>query len=800
MTEHITDTAVAGRSLTNALMSHSAIYSVDYYQREYAWTIKEVRELLEDLHYKFKESYSEGDNPKSTIGYTQYFLGSYVLSRKDGKDYIIDGQQRLTTLTLLFLAIYHLSNDYNHILYDAKRHVLASSEDEDIEFRISIKEREETMTALLERRESKDLSNNPSNKLLVENYAYIEEYMREHFDIDLLRIFSKWLSNRVLMVSITAYKDSEAYTIFEAMNDRGKELSHLDMLKGYLLSLVEHDRLEEAMEIWRRISQCFEGNLENFSKFIVDVLRARWATSTSQTVSKRSSKSSNKAVKNDWSEIQSHYHRFLKENRFREGIEIKDSSDVIKLLKDLEYYSHLFMFLEEKKKNLSSGYEEIYYLNSLGIPYLDLFFYSLIEPYDTVKDRDLKIKIISKFLNIRAGVYSWNSLDSANDSNASTYLVRLAERFKKIDEYKDYNMLVWFLYNELNTKMNRPLRNNGWGKFEATNAPCLSPTRTKVSIKNQIFYLLANFSSFLENKNTGNNIFSEFYENKHEIEHVIAANIDVNEGYFTDQESLDKYRNYIGALGLLPKRINSSYNDMSYSEKSKKYPHNNLFLGSLSRDMYNANGTFANKPGLNSMISENRSLSGLFKSYDKFSTKPILERNELCAELASIIWNVEDIADYRDKTVFETMDSLNEYVGSELPEDEYEEGDTEIINNYSVGTTLYYINDQTYVEGVFTGGNKIRLTTVIKGSYRGDFSKSAQENFKYFHSTYTEIMKNAIRNSDGKTYNWNGSIENVPIKMLINLAHSKVVGGHVTLEKIKVLSDGNTMNGVSSLF
>ena len=91
MTEHITDTAVAGRSLTNALMSHSAIYSVDYYQREYAWTIKEVRELLEDLHYKFKESYSEGDNPKSTIGYTQYFLGSYVLSRKDGKDYIIDG-------------------------------------------------------------------------------------------------------------------------------------------------------------------------------------------------------------------------------------------------------------------------------------------------------------------------------------------------------------------------------------------------------------------------------------------------------------------------------------------------------------------------------------------------------------------------------------------------------------------------------------------------------------------------------------------------------------------------------------
>ena len=74
-------------------------YSIDYYQREYKWNTKQVQELIEDLTRRFYEDYRETHERSEVSGYGQYFLGSIVISsKKDGK-FIIDGQQRLTTLT-----------------------------------------------------------------------------------------------------------------------------------------------------------------------------------------------------------------------------------------------------------------------------------------------------------------------------------------------------------------------------------------------------------------------------------------------------------------------------------------------------------------------------------------------------------------------------------------------------------------------------------------------------------------------------------------------------------------------------
>src|SRR5437764_1089216 len=81
-------------------------YSLDYYQREYVWEEKQIQELLEDLFGKFAGAYEAAHEPWQVQNYPRYFLGSIVISEKDGERFIIDGQQRLTSLTLLLIFLH----------------------------------------------------------------------------------------------------------------------------------------------------------------------------------------------------------------------------------------------------------------------------------------------------------------------------------------------------------------------------------------------------------------------------------------------------------------------------------------------------------------------------------------------------------------------------------------------------------------------------------------------------------------------------------------------------------------------
>lgn len=106
----------------------NAKYKIDYYQREYKWKKENISALLEDLEGKFLQSYEEGHARAKVQGYPHYFLGSIVISRKSNQNFIIDGQQRLTSLTLLLIYLNHLQMgnsdsdrvDVNNFIYSEK--------------------------------------------------------------------------------------------------------------------------------------------------------------------------------------------------------------------------------------------------------------------------------------------------------------------------------------------------------------------------------------------------------------------------------------------------------------------------------------------------------------------------------------------------------------------------------------------------------------------------------------------------------------------------------------------------------
>ena len=90
------------------LLLQGVKYSIDYYQREYRWEAKQVRELLNDLTGVFLDDYQVGIARSVVKQFTHYFLGSIIISQKNSESFIVDGQQRLTTITLLLILLRNL--------------------------------------------------------------------------------------------------------------------------------------------------------------------------------------------------------------------------------------------------------------------------------------------------------------------------------------------------------------------------------------------------------------------------------------------------------------------------------------------------------------------------------------------------------------------------------------------------------------------------------------------------------------------------------------------------------------------
>ena len=86
-------------------------YTVDYFQREYSWEQKHIEQLVTDLTSTFLDVYEEGDSRTSVQHYNNYYLGPFVVSSRDGMKSIIDGQQRLTSLTLFLIFLNNLQKE-----------------------------------------------------------------------------------------------------------------------------------------------------------------------------------------------------------------------------------------------------------------------------------------------------------------------------------------------------------------------------------------------------------------------------------------------------------------------------------------------------------------------------------------------------------------------------------------------------------------------------------------------------------------------------------------------------------------
>jgi len=372
---------------------HSKKYSIDFFQREYKWEKKHIEQLLIDIEEAFISSYKLGDSIRDVSNYDSYYMGPLIFCEKSGVSSIIDGQQRLTSLTLLLIHINNLQKD--RIDKEPIDDLIFSRKHGRSSFNIDVPERFEILDSFYK---NKDFNINGISNITIHNiydrFQDIKEIFPDNLSSEKLPLFIDWLKEKLIFVEIVAYSDKNAFTIFETMNDRGYNLTPSEMLKGLLLSKVEKEEfLIELNEIWREnISKLHYFSRDEDLEFFRAWFRGQYAESM-----KRSTAAG--TAREDFEKIGTSFHRWVKENT--KTLKLKSEENYYYFVKsDFVFYSELYMRIKKMERYPIPGFELINYITnytvatSLSYP----LYLSSINKTDSEDVINNKLLIVANFM------------------------------------------------------------------------------------------------------------------------------------------------------------------------------------------------------------------------------------------------------------------------------------------------------------------------------------------------------------------------------------------------------------------
>lgn len=349
-------------------------YSLDVYQRDYRWSdekdYKIVTQLLIDIELRFENNLKFNKRSKSEDlpsilkdleeNFNPYFLNTVMLNEQGGNIYIVDGQQRLTTILLILIKLYHIGLEKSFVL-NVKKFIGEKIYEEDLasikHFKISNPDRNSIIQKIFECEEITDLDiTNITQLNLRDNYQIISRYFDSYF-FDKEGLFNSvkynyyvyYLLQKVLIIEQVIKHKEDVAMIFETANDRGKELEPHEVLKGMLLGVLDAEKKEECNTIWNEALKTFfskDENYKNVDVFFRTYFRAKYADNATQ-----------------YEQFSSKYHRNLLSNE--KIIKDLDRSNPLQIerfiKKDFVYFYKLFLEISDHAKlgtniNIASNY------------------------------------------------------------------------------------------------------------------------------------------------------------------------------------------------------------------------------------------------------------------------------------------------------------------------------------------------------------------------------------------------------------------------------------------------------------
>jgi len=598
-------------------------YQIDFYQREYRWETRHVEELMVDLTDRFLSFY-DPQHSRATDGpqYGHYFMGPIILSQKNGELYIIDGQQRLTTLTLLLIYLYHLQTVLNIDKPVKLDDFICSEVYGEVSFNINVPDREDVVKELYENSLRLDQNGyEGSSRNILQRYFELEglfpdELKNQHG----LLMFIDWLVYKVDLVEIVAYSDEEAYAIFESMNDRGLKLNPTEMLKGYLLANIDSDtKKSQANEIWKkRVQELVSIHKDEEADFFKNWLRAKYAKSVRA--------GSKGAVNQDYEKIGNEYHKWVRDQK--ELVGLNSSQDYWEFVNGkFDNFSRRYINILNLTKKYTPGFEAVYY-NAYNNFTLQLqLLLSPLRTSDNTEILNKKIKLVSTYIDYFIVRRAVNYLTLNYSALRYTMAILMMEiRDMPLDELHGY------LKNKA-----QETENYFDGSPEYSRRGIMGFGLNQWS-KRYIRYILARMTSYVEVQSGKPDKFvdysSPYIKKPYEIEHIWADHYDRHRDEFDNPIEFIDLRNQIGDLILLPKPVNQSLSDLSYQDKMPHYIKENLLAQSLHAQAYERNPDFV------TFIQS----SGLpFRPHETFRKDDIITRAMLYKRLCEKIWSIDKL-------------------------------------------------------------------------------------------------------------------------------------------------------------
>ena len=500
------------------LMGNGLHYEVPKYQRDYSWD----KEQWSDLWYDLMQMIDEKDS---------HYMGYLVLQTSDDKNYqIIDGQQRLTTICVLILAVVdsllnlpgtdkekednkkraenirstYIGNMDMLTLTSVNKLVLNRNNDHFYR----------TYLSTLQEMPKRGLK--ASERLLKSSFETFKSYLEiKYRSAKELVVFIENLVNNIFFTVITVTDELNAFKVFETLNARGVQLSSSDLLKNYIFSVantndLHQTKLDELENIWAEIADILKDSQ------ISDYLRFYWNST----------------------------HKTIRKNQLYKTIrnEIKTPEDSFSLLRDMRKKADIYIALRSPDDELWRAQPEV----STNLGLLKLF--NVIQPipllmsaYSNLSERDFS-SLLTKIVIIS---FRYNVICGKNPNELENVYNKVALDINKTKSYKTEDLKAGIYVTD--------------AEFEQTFA---YKEFVYSSRNNQIAkYILGKIEKFESGASI--DISSST------LEHILPDN--PNEEWNWDDVKIQQFHYRLGNMTLLEAGKNRDLGNVSFSEKKAVY-------------------------------------------------------------------------------------------------------------------------------------------------------------------------------------------------------------------------------------
>lgn len=572
-------------SISSAFKDH---YIVPDYQREYVWNDEQVEQLLFDL----LDAYNT-DNKKA------YFLGTIVTYDSGSQFELIDGQQRLTTFFVLLCAIKRIyiglgepTSVIDNLVYSP-----TMNNDGDVINLYHLQLQYEdagNCLELIEKGERRPNYLTQSGERLFDAFKTIQDFLNERFsDLASLKKFVVFLLNKTSFIRIETYDIADALKIFETINQRGKGLDPMDLLKNMIFRQVDRSKFKELNMNWKSITRSLEKIDEKPLRFLRYFIMANYDTSGEKDGILREDQIYTWLTNNN---EQCHYEEapFQFVQKMAQNVDLYVKCRVpdgtqegnvhlknIALLAGKSYKLHLMLMLAASNMNADA-----------------------LAKFKAVLESVVYYTVINKIAtNVTERTFALWCKD-----------VRNIVTPEDLDGFVNRTIIPTVNDWKMNNKSN----------FLRLGLNSMQQYRIK--------FILGKITAYVDALRLGKTTVEDltgYTQTAVEIEHIMPQTCTDKASYDLDEEEFAVYIHRLGNLTLLENSINKSIHNDNYANKSVAYKQSKFYItSSLSALVNQGQDTAINRTNL------------LLSAWPDWNKQAIEERQEMLYRLSEMIWEI----------------------------------------------------------------------------------------------------------------------------------------------------------------